>query len=165
MKNIDEFSYDRELHLIGLIIDNFNQMELLITKIITSYVDPNKEKMDFFLFQLMNNSIISFSSKIKLLIAINKKNKYVKLNRDGLYRLLAIRNAIAHNDVISKYKVIIPKNLMDDNIVECVFVERLKPDGTIETITKNSAFLEFFELHENIMKDLNEIFDKIHGKN
>ena len=53
-----EFNISDEWKSIGIVIDNFNQLELIINKIIVLYVKPVKNKLDFFLNQLLNNSII-----------------------------------------------------------------------------------------------------------
>ncbi|MFT4243930.1 MAG: hypothetical protein ACMXYB_00555 [Candidatus Woesearchaeota archaeon] len=58
---------------IGKVIFNFNIIEEKINSILTQYFQILKEKEDFFKTQFLNNSIINFNSKIKILKQILDK--------------------------------------------------------------------------------------------
>lgn len=150
---------DREWKMIGLVVDQFNQLEHTITKIITAYIGPKFSRVDFFAKNLMNNSVVSFSSKVKLLLTINKQENLAKLDKNQLHRILSVRNAIAHNDVATKFKLEMPDD-PDEDIYSYIVMDRMKGDGTVETIPKDQAFREFYELHSALQPVLNEMLER-----
>lgn len=100
----EEDIFDKEWKMIGFVIAQFNELELLLTKILSKYIAPATEKEEFVNRQLLNNSVVSFGAKTKLLISITKSSNVGEVDRNKLHRILSLRNAIAHNDVISKFK-------------------------------------------------------------
>ena len=153
-----DIDLDRELIMIGLVVDQFNRLEQTITKIIATYIRPKDSRTDFFAKNVMNSSIVSFGSKIKLLLAINKQENLVELDRDKLHRILSIRNAITHNDVATKFKLEIPED-PDEDIYSYIVMDRMKGDGSIETISKDQAFSEFYQLHSALEPKLNQMLE------
>jgi hypothetical protein len=78
------------------IIIKFNFLELSIKEIIALYI--HSDKTDFINQILLNNSIISFNSKLSLLNFI-ADNEDIKFSiKQELHSLIKIRNAIAHSD-------------------------------------------------------------------
>ena len=78
------------------IIVQFNFLELSIKEILAIYIQSTKK--DFVSDILLNNSIVSFGSKISLLLFITNKEKIKFFIKEDLYSLINIRNAIAHSD-------------------------------------------------------------------
>jgi len=158
MNRDNDVDIKHEWAMVGMVIDHFNQLEHTITEIITIYISPKDSRVEYFKNNLMNNSIISFGAKVKLLLGINKQEKLVKLNRDSFHRILSVRNAIAHNDIATKLKIEIPEDPYDD-ISTYIIMDRMKGDGSIETIPKSQAFSEFYELHMELQEDLDEMLE------
>jgi hypothetical protein len=109
---------------------------------------------------MLNNSITSFASKVKLVINISKNNNIEKIDREKPHRILSLRNAIAHNDVIEKFKTHIPEDLEED-IYHYFVVDRIKGDGSLETVNKEQFYGEFLSLYADIEKQLNAIYENV----
>jgi len=90
----------REWSLIGIVISQFNAIELTMTKILSTYIQPKDERVNFVERNVFNNSIISFAGKIKLIAAFAKIENLRGIDTNTFHRLLAVRNAIAHNDIL-----------------------------------------------------------------
>lgn len=92
--------------LIAHIIIRFNKIESQIKDIIATYI--NSEQEDFVNNFLLNNLVINFSNKYKLLRAIAKKNNIEidKKFNNGIHILSSIRNAVAHSDQLSNISII-----------------------------------------------------------
>jgi len=151
---------DEEWKRAGLVLDHFNQLEGLMKDVIEAYVRPVETRAIFFRAYLLNNAIVPLAGKIKLIFAINNELSLVSLDRNRLHRLLAIRNAFAHNDVLSGFDVHIPENL-ESPITEHVYMESIKGDGSIERLTRDRATGEFFTLHQYVKTALEEMVAKL----
>lgn len=158
MEEDDEF--DKELKFIGFLVTQFNELELKASKILTLYVKPSKDKMEFFESHFLNNSVISFGAKIKLITAINKKEKLIKLDKNKFHRILALRNAIVHNDILAKFKVHIPEDPEDD-ILRYFVMDHMKSDGTVTTVNKSDAYSDFLMLYEELNQQLEVMLEKL----
>ena len=154
MTDTDEDIYEKDWKLIGFVLTQFNQIELLATEIISLYISPQASAVQFLDKKLLNNSIVSFGSKIKLLLSIAESCNYKGLDRDKLHRMLALRNAIAHND--QNYKFHIPEDPEED-CQQYFVVEYFKSNGSVEEITKSKVYSEILSLHQDLEKSLREL--------
>jgi len=161
MQDNDEI--DTEWNLIGLVVSQFNNLELTMTKIISKYIQPKHERLEFVEKNLLNNSIVSFGAKVKLISAISRIEKLGSVDRDKLQRLLAIRNAIAHNDVISNIRTHIPDD-PDEDIFRYIVMDRMKSDGSIETLPKSEAYGEFLMLYDEVTKQIEVVLLRANEK-
>lgn len=161
MEDNDEIG--NEWKLIGLVVSQFNNLELTMTRIISKYIQPKNERPEFVEKNLLNNSNVSFGAKVKLITAISKSEELGKIDRDKLQRLLAIRNAIAHNDVISNIRTHIPDD-PDEDIYRYIVMDRMKSDGTVETLPKSKAYGEFLMLYEEVTKEVEAVLHKANEK-
>ena len=160
VKMEDEDIFDNEWKMIGFVIAQFNELELLMTKILSKYISPASEREEFVYRQLLNNSVVSFGAKVKLLVSITKSNNIGEVDRNKLHRILSLRNAIAHNDVISKFSTHIPED-WDEDIVHYFVADRMKSDGNIETINKSELYGQFLMLHDELGKQLETIYENV----
>lgn len=158
----DGFDPSRELKLTGMVIDQANLIELMMKKVIEAYVQPPKERSEFFSRHVLNNSIVPFAGKIRLIFAINNALSLVRLNKNAFHRLAAIRNAFAHNDVGSGLRVDAPLD-PDMPLSTYVVVESIDGDGSIRTVSRDDAALEFHEAFDVAHKSLEEMLDKMGG--
>jgi len=79
MEDNDEIG--NEWKLIGLVVSQFNNLELTMTKVISKYIQPNNERLEFVEKNLLNNSNVSFGAKVKLITAISKHEKLGAVRR------------------------------------------------------------------------------------
>ena len=142
MKEGMDFDIDTQWKLVGIVLEQFNNLELLATKILTVYVSPLEKRRDFFSKILLNNAVLPFGAKAKLLVAINNREKLVKLDKNKIHRILAIRNAIAHNEIATRFQRIIPED-PEEPISSYFELDSVKSDGSLETIDRDHALREF----------------------
>ncbi|MBL0350201.1 MAG: hypothetical protein IPP68_07495 [Elusimicrobia bacterium] len=146
-------------------LDEFNRIETQIKDIIIHFIHPSPEMMDFSRVFLMDNSIISFASKVKILLAINAQTNFVRIRPDEFHELLRIRNAFAHNQVLPKFnksdqltflKSEVTKNIPKRKKHRFYYytLDTIQNNGKIKMLERNSAFLRFSELSETIQKTL-----------
>ena len=156
----DESIFIKEWKTIGMIVSQFNALELLITKILTKFISPNEQRKDFVQRQLLNNSVISFGAKVKLLISITKSYDLGKVDRNKLHRILSLRNAIAHNDVVSNLKIHVPED-PDESVSQYFVIDKMKSDGNLETMDKSETYWEFMNLNEELNAQLQKIYENL----
>jgi hypothetical protein len=98
--NDENLSKDQALKIkIADVIIGLNECETMIKNIISGYIDSKKQS-HFVSEILLNNSIVSFGTKIKLLHFI-VKTEQIEIGKDFRNALLVIiskRNMLAHSD-------------------------------------------------------------------
>lgn len=139
-----------------------NQIELYLKAIIEAYVAPRADREAFFRAYVLNNAIVSFSAKVKIVLAINRKECVVRLDSDALHKIMNLRNAFAHNDLISGIRVE-DQPMGDDPPAESVVLESIKGNGKLETITRKDAFDQFQQAHAQVESSLREMLGKLRG--
>jgi len=161
--------------IISDIITKFNQIENLVKKIISSYIASNKT--EFINEVLLNNLILNFSSKYKILqyiIAIEKIN----VDKDfynSIKVLMTNRNIIAHSDNLLDYEIIpIKENFFTTQVLKfpryLSALQKVEPknqttinNGKIQSIEIDkihSDFNKYFEIAVNELNAIQEIIDK-----
>ncbi|HLA74421.1 MAG TPA: hypothetical protein VJM76_00730 [Gammaproteobacteria bacterium] len=155
-----DFNPTHEIKTIGLVLDQSNRLEQIMKEIITSYIRPRERTKDFVEINVLNNSVVSFASKIKLILAINNREGLVKLDQNKLHRLLSIRNAFAHNDVISGIRVHVPHDPGQSTKVYMV-LDRMKGDGGVETLSRDDAYADFYKINLDIEPVIQEMAKKV----
>ncbi|MFH2144589.1 MAG: hypothetical protein ABII75_00980 [Candidatus Omnitrophota bacterium] len=161
-----------EWSTIGLVIDNCNRIETKMKEVIVAYLGVQEDKAAFLQSILLHNSIVSFASKVKLILAINKQGNYVNIRRDDFHKLMKIRNAYAHSDLLSNIEMTIPdysRYLEDESLdieempqpLMLKYLKSIKHDGSLEVVERTSAYFEFFDLSERVEEYLNNIKEKI----
>jgi hypothetical protein len=137
---------------IGEIVERFNAIESRIALLIQRFIGAKGSGGEFLRSRVLHNSIVSYSSKVKLILAINGEAGGPKLDRDSFHRLGALRNAFAHTDIYKSRRV----NLnVDAGPVGAYFsIDLLKPDGTIKSMRRAEAVVEFGDLCDHIDQQL-----------
>ena len=102
------------------------------------------------------------AAKTKLVFAINNDLSLAPLDRNRFHRLLAIRHAFAHNDVLSGFEIDIPEDL-ESPIGDYVVMESIKGDGSIERLRRDTAFEEFYSPYEYVKTTLQSMLAKLRG--
>lgn len=149
--------YEREEEQLVFVIRATNIAETKMKKIISAFIKTPDEKLDFVHSYLLNNSTISFGSKLKLMLFIAKELG-VKVSRESFHSMLSRRNAFAHQDHLESIRVI--KDAVKYPDVSFV-VESIKGSGSLETVTQGQAFTEFMKAYVVVEESLDLILEKI----
>jgi len=128
---------------VSKIIIHFNTLERLMKLIITKYIGP-KDKYSFDNF-VLNNEIINFANKLKIIehIIKFKKIKVEKEFLDAMHKCINYRNAVAHSDRLNEI-VLIDWETHENGLVLPIIdnnptVTRIKPnfkEESLEDISK-----------------------------
>lgn len=150
----------QETWRIGRVVELCNQIELYMTAIIEAYVAVPADRESFLRTCLLNSAIISFGSKIKLVLAINERTSLVGLDDEAIRKVGNLRNAFAHNDLISGIRVKDSSIQASDPVVTVV-VESIKANGQMRTITRDQAFEDFMNAQAKAESCLREMLGKL----
>lgn len=142
-----------ELRNIGKIIHEAGKIENLLDEIISEYFISDLNLESFFRKTILNASL-EFSKKVKIVSQIAKKED-LEFNSGPFHRIMAIRNAFAHNDLSSTLRMNI------DTYEYSWILKSSKSDGTYEEIERSKAMKDFFENIDKAEKVLVFIFQKI----
>ncbi len=163
----------RNKEIISDIIIKFNEVENFLKEIITEFI--NSERNEFIKNILLNNLILNFSSKFKILQYIIESQK-IKVDK-GFYNsmkvLMSKRNIIAHSDSLIDYNVIptgpdlftqyilkIPSHMSQVQKVESERQITLN-NGKIENPDIEKIYSYFLKYHEKAITELNKILKEI----
>jgi hypothetical protein len=152
------YSEEEEIHRTGIVVERFSEIEKLINTIIFDYVSPTTDAEDFVKINLLDNSVVSFGSKVKLLQVINRNLRVKLVNPDKYQRLLSLRNAFAHNNINQNLEIESNETKMADIYF---FIESMKGDGTMRRLRRTDAFKEFISLFKELKPLLNELSNTI----
>jgi hypothetical protein len=144
----------------GKIIEQCNQIEEYLKAIIEAYISPGDDRQKFFRSRVLNNSVMSFGSKVKLVIAINRELKLVKLERESFHKIMQLRNAFAHTDIFGGIRMDSSRQNSDPDATT-VGLESISGDGEIEYITREAAFQEFQDIYESVESTLKKMLDDL----
>jgi len=141
---------DQDDQQLVFVIRATNIVETKMKNIIAAYVGPSPDRADFVASHLLNNSIVSFAAKVKLVLAIAEAVS-VKVKRNALHTLLSRRNAFAHQDHLTALRF----TTDDEGIPDIsVVVESIKASGELESVTHEKAMYEFTCAYGEVETDL-----------
>jgi hypothetical protein len=138
-----------EWKTLGLALDQFNALEHEIAKVIAQFVGASPARTGFVEDVVLHNAVVSFGSKVKLLLTVARESKGPKPTKDKLHRLLNIRNAFAHGHMIKGLRVNI-NALRAEPYGPYLIVETLKGDGTVEEKARSEVMAEFLALLQEV---------------
>ena len=138
----------------GWVIERLNHIELHIVSIISSFFNP-KKKREFDKI-LMNNSIIGFGAKIKVLTNIDGFDP--KIIKD-LQELSSIRNGFAHVLDFPAIKIIMGREKPRIDDAHDV-IEVMTSSGEIKAKEFKVYLAKIHELHSKIQTYLSEFQNK-----
>lgn len=145
-----------EKHLI-FVIRATNIIETKMKEVIALFISAAPDRADFVESYLLNNAVIPFGAKAKLILAI-ANTLSVKINREALHVLLSRRNAFAHQDHLESIRLVTDRRGIPD--VSYV-VESFKASGELEAITYDRAFAEFVDAYSKVDTDLEMLHAKL----
>lgn len=154
------------------IIINFNLIELSIRQILSDYINSNQK--EFVSEVLLNNSILSFSTKLSLMKYILNKESIVFKDWEKFYKLINIRNAVAHSDNLLNFDGDIVGEELVDNEFEIripIFLPYLDgpkitviKDGKVNENGLDTMHKEFNELISDLKPKLEQISQELTNK-
>ena len=167
----------RNKEIISDIVIKFNQVENTVKEIITKFI--NSEKTEFINNILLNNLILNFSSKFKVLqyIIADKGIETDKNFNKSIRILMANRNIIAHSDNMLEYDVIpikedfffhqvmkIPRYMSPIQKVESKSQLTIN-NGQIQTLEIEKVYSDFIKYFDIATSELNKIMEILKEKN
>jgi len=158
-----KLDFNNEIELIGDVISQFNNLEWIVDSIIVTFIQPQASAKEFVSKHLIHNSILSFGAKIKLLFAIINFLELEKIDKDKLHRLLALRNAVAHSDLIGDYEIRSSGSNDNRKHEEYFVVDQMRSDGSVKTIRKNEVYKEFVTLFVPMQVHLGRLLDSVNA--
>ena len=138
-----------EWKTLGLALDQFNALEHKIAKIIAKYIGADPGRGEFLENVVLNNAVVSFGSKVKLLLTVARDTSGPKITKDKYHRLLNIRNAFAHGNMMKGFRVNV-NALRAEQYGPYLVVETLRGDGTVEEKLRAEAMSEFLTLEHEL---------------
>ena len=146
----------------GEIILKFNEIEFYLKQIIIKYLNPRKNQDRFYSQVLFNNSIISFSSKVKLFKNLNQENQWFKGKKLNelirfLYYLNNVRNSLVHTENAFELE-------KDDegNIVNAYhIIDFFKTDGSLNVLRLNEVYEKFNQRFDYVKKELQKVYKSL----
>ncbi len=140
------------------VIDRTSLIENILDQIISNYILPSEKTKDFFWDVVLDSSIISLGSKLKLVKVIAFK-LHIKLKQNDLHTVISYRNAFAHHDIQSHPRGIVNRGAED---CETTFnLHIIRNSGKTELINRKDAIIEFDTCFFKAKESLLELNDAI----
>ena len=149
--------HDKKEEDLVFVIRATNIIETKMKEVIAGFIGAAADRADFVESYLLNNAVISFAAKAKLILAIASALS-IKINRDALHILLSRRNAFAHQDHVNSIRLVKDQRGMP---TASYVVESFKASGELEAITHERAFAEFVEAYSKVDSDLEDLHAKL----
>lgn len=161
MKSNRCYSQEEQIHRTGFVVERFSEIEGLINTVIFDFISPTTDAESFVGNHLLDNSVVSFASKAKLLLIIDREKNAKRIDREKLFRLLSIRNAFAHNNVGKKLELADedpPVGALRDIYF---FIESIKSDGAIKRVKRDDAYAEFIHLCDELQPAIEQLLSLV----
>jgi len=141
-----------------VVIDCISTIENNLDQIISSFIAPKESSYHFFWSIMLDSSILPIGSKIKLFVAISQ-NIDAKTNPTVLHKLIALRNAFAHQGSNEN-----PVFIAQKGTKECKGFNALKvisQSGRVSLMDRGKAFEQFNQHYKASLDMLLEIKEKL----
>jgi hypothetical protein len=152
---------------IAEIVFTLNLIESTIKNIIVVYINPEKDY--FFREFFLHNSYVSIGTKAKIIDLICIRVSFKNVFKENLYRLIEIRNAVAHSDNLVSIQDFVSIQQSQDNFEQIYNSIQLddspkisgKPERKLKQITLNHLYNEFSKKATLVLDNLRDLRDKI----
>ncbi len=135
----------------GWVIERFIRVEESINKIILDYFKPDNKEI--FISVVLNSSILTIGSKIKILVNIGVENSTI----DKIRKLSAIRNGFAHTLIINQIYINVPSKSESEKTIETNVISIINVMNSSGKIIKKNAheyLTEYLELLQDVEKEI-----------
>jgi hypothetical protein len=139
---------------VSQIIDRTAIIENLLNQAIYNYASPQIERFEFFWNVLLDSSILSLGSKVRVSMAIAQQLNF-KMNQEPFHNVMTYRNAFAHHPLDSHPTLAVGKAAEDYQLNFSLLI--IKPSGKTKRIRREQALLEFTENFEKAKCSLSEL--------
>ncbi|MBI2101840.1 hypothetical protein HYT53_04495 [Candidatus Woesearchaeota archaeon] len=151
---------------IGHVVGHFNHIEGLLKHLLTFYIEPSERKKEFVEEILLNNSILNFSSKLKLFLNINQEEKWLNGRelddfKKNIYFLSNVRNSFAHAETRIHIYTEHRKNRKPKIYY---VVEKFENDGTCAWYSADELLKEFNKKYIPVENTLIRILHQLDKK-
>ncbi len=151
----------RELKLLGAVLERFNSVEGRLASIIALYVGAKDSRHEFMQSRVLHNSIVSYGSKVKLVLAISRDVGGPQFDRNKLHEFGNIRNSFAHGRIATAKRV--NPNPQRSSAKELLIVESIKGDGSVHEMRRGDAVSTFTAIFEEIVPQLRQLEELVRG--
>ena len=148
---------DRVAERLVFVIRATNIVESKMKRAITMYLGIPPKRSKFTTTQLLNNAVVPFGAKVKLVLAI-AADLSVKIDREALHTMLSRRNGFAHQDHLESVRVV---EGIEGHPEVAFVVESLKGSGTLEVVSQDKAMTEFMAAYLAAETDLNVLLQAL----
>jgi len=135
------------------VINRTALIENLLNQAIEKYCSPRKEVFPFFWNVILDSSIMTMGSKIKVAMAIAQETGF-KLKDDSLHDLSMYRNAFAHHAVDAHPMLLVAKDPEQDEVRYMLHI--IKYSGKIQQISRDEALKKFDTCYDQAKQSLVE---------
>jgi hypothetical protein len=115
-------------------------IENMLNQVVTNFCAPPETLHRFYWDVILDSSVMSTASKVKVAMAIAQKLRY-KLDKNALHRVMALRNAFAHHTVDS-FPVFVVARDPDKGSVRYE-LQVLDNEGRLTRTPRNDAVEQF----------------------
>jgi hypothetical protein len=133
-------------------------IENVMNQIIHAYVAPREHAWLFVWSVMLDTSVMSLGSKVKVVLAIAQEVTF-KLNKDAVHRVVNLRNAFAHSSTDAH-----PVMMVGKTQEECTHHNELwilGGSGKIDKVKRHAAFGEFNKFYGLAKDSLVELLDRV----
>ena len=143
---------------VSQVINRTALIENLLNQAILHYSSPRKDAFIFFWEVLLDSSVISLGSKVKVVTAISQQLK-VKLDSEELHKVISYRNAFAHHATDAHPFMAVGKTPEEDKLHHRLYI--MKMSGKIEKKNRKEALIEFNKSYKSARESLVRIISVI----
>ncbi|MFZ2070321.1 MAG: hypothetical protein WAV32_01695 [Halobacteriota archaeon] len=133
----------------------------MLSQVILSYTAPRKDAFELVWDVLLDSSIISLNSKLRVAMAISQRLNITidHESRESLHKVINYRNAFAHHALDSHATLVVGKTPDDDQLHYMLHI--IKESGKIEIKSRKEALDEFNDNYKVAIKSLVDLLNAI----
>ena len=140
------------------VVNRTASIENILNQIIEAFCEPRKDRFTFFWSVVLDSSIMSAGSKVKVASAIANELG-IKIEQNALHIVLSMRNAFAHNSTDS-HPVLVVGNTPKEDEMHFQF-HILSNSGKLSNKRRNEALTEFDSAYYLAKTSLLELLEVI----
>lgn len=140
------------------VIDSTALIENILNQVIEVFCEPRQEPFMFFWNVVLDSSIMSMGSKVKVTMAIAQELG-VKLDQNAIHTVMSLRNAFAHHKTESHQVLVVGKSREEDKM-HCQ-LQILSNSGKLSRKRRDDAISEFNTSYRLAKESLIALLDAI----
>jgi len=157
----DSFRPGQEWRTLGLLLDQFNELEHLLGQIVEGYVRPAESRADFVRKVLLHNTVTSYGSKVKLVGYITRTSHGPAVDIERLHTLGRLRNAVAHTPMLHGLRF--NRNALRGPVGTFLVVESPNAKLEFSERPREAVVGDFFDGHHKAKSELEALLSHVQG--